>query len=303
MSNIFSISPKMQMLCLEIMEYIEDNSDNLLENDDIISAFNTYPEPIVKLGLNLLLENMLIYKVSPLWTYSTNPLYTYPQWIKKIQNFRLSPTDRLASEFQRHSIRAPYKKPTDMNISYQEITTKDYLKFKEFYNYQILTIKPDNGYMFFDRQFGALVNDQTGEKRTHIYLATTTDNSVLGFISIANFTKDASPFTNLPYKASQIYNVNFISTRKEFENNGIATGLLTHAVQDVMKKEDLKLICYNPICEQSKTVMNKVFGNLNCKIVNKEDMPIEKAFKYGCLEGYIIQPQQQNSTSSEHSEM
>lgn len=303
MDNRYLISPKMQLLCLEILEFVEEHENGEKVNQkQIYNQFSTYPEPIVRLGINLLFNKQLLLQDFTTRTFTTNPLHPFPVWVKTLQHTRMHPTDGVCFDFKKHSAVTQYKAPYGQEISYSELTVKEYFRFREFYDYETMTIKPDNGYMFFARQFGALLCDTTGEKSTHVYIATSTDSSIVGFVSIANITSDTDRFIKLPYRNEQIFNVNFISTRTGFENQGIATNLLNFAITDVMNKEDLKLLCYNPICSQSKSVMEKVFKNSKYEIIDRFYLPLKESAKYGLLSGFIIKPNENTQTTEEENE-
>lgn len=287
------ISPKMQLLCLQIFEYIESHPDPNLS--DIYREFKWCPKPVVHLAIRLLNHRELA-------TITTTHRFKTPQidakrLLEKIQSTTLHPASAICERFKLESLRTPYI-CNNSSIFYQELSCREYLRFKEFYDYQTHTLKPDSGYGYFARQFGALIADETGTKRSHIFVACTPDGSIIGYVSIANLSNYDGKATKTDIPNENIYNINFITTRPGFENLGIATNLLTYAINHVQDSEDLRLLLYDPICEQSKRVMLKVFENKNYEVISLDLLPKKDMFKFGYFIGYAIIPKE-NTKSTE----
>lgn len=279
----YIISPKMQLLCLQVFEYIESHPDT--DKNIVCQKFRQYPKPLINLAIQFLYQEKLVY-LDDSFALTASPIDPkhIPALLKSITMY---PGGAVCEHFKKESLRTPYVCNNDA-IIYQELSLREYLRFKEFYDYQTHTLKPDTGYGFFARQFGAMLADDTGTKSNHIFVASTSANSILGFVAIANLANydGKATKTNIPNK--NIYNINFIATRPGFENLGIATKLLSYAVSHVQDKEDMRLLFYDPICEQSRKVMNKVFSSKNYELIHLDSLPPKDMFKYGYFVGYAI---------------
>lgn len=284
MDNTHLVSKKMQSLCLDIFNLVANS--NSLTADKIYQEYNFLPKPLVHLAINILCEKKIIHLDPLSLTYITNKHYppnTFPP-------LTCHPYGAPYQLFKQESFKSPYHLPISKTITFKELTLADYLAFHERYNYESISMDGVIGDEFFLRQFATVLHDKTGEKRTHTYIAQTLDDSILGLITITNHTNRDCKFHRLPLLNNQIFDVTFIETRTTFQNQGIATNLLSFAIKDIMQKEDLKLLTYNPICDESLSVMKKVFSINKFEIIDHNKLPLKEFAKYGLLSGYIIKP-------------
>lgn len=288
----YTISPKMQLLCLQVFEYIESHPDT--DKESVCQEFRWCPKPIIHLAIKFLYRERLVY-LDDSFALTASPIdpKRIPALLKSITMY---PGGAVCEHFKKESLRTPYVCNNDA-IIYQELSLREYLRFKEFYDYQTHTLKPDTGYGYFARQFGAMLADDTGTKSTHIFVASTPGGSILGYVAISNLANYDGKATKTPIRNEQIYNINFIATRTEFENLGIATNLLSYAINHVQNSEDMRMLFYDPICEQSRKVMEKVFSNKNYEIINLDKLPPKDMFKYGYFVGYVIIPKENCQTT------
>ena len=295
------ISQKFQLLCFDILCFIKENET--ASRQDLYYAFKEVPKPLVFLACNLLLHNQLtIIDDNDSSKFIISPFISSKEWIAKLKEFKISQTHTIYDLFKQKSQAMPYAQGDLNNISYRELTIKDYIKAKEFYDYESLTLIEKIGENFFARQFGALQNDGTGEKETIIYIAENDAKNILGFVAITNYTSELDMGGTLKIPNENIFNVTFIATRKTAQNKGVAKNLMNHALATLSKRHKIDLLCYDPICEESAHVMKKTFPIENFNI-HKWNPEAQDFIKYGnYLRGYIISPKNQNTFSFSNEE-
>lgn len=296
MRNEQRISPKFQLLCFDILNFIKENETATCQ--DLFDAFKEVPEPLIHLACRLLMKhNLTLIDDNDLHKTRVSPLIKETEWIPKIKEITLSQTHMIYDLFKHLSQKLPYKQESLNNITYRELTIKDYLKAKEFYDYESLTLLDKIGENFFTRQFGALQNDGTGEKETIVYIAENSHKNLLGFVAITNYTSELDMGGTIKVPNENIFNVTFIATRKSAQNKGIAKNLMKHAISTLASRHKIDILCYDPICEESAHVMKKTFPDGKFRI-HKWRPESEDFIKYGhYLRGYIITPKDKNSFS------
>lgn len=295
------ISLKLQTLCFDIMDVV--NQYPGISISSILSSFPNTQKVMVSTALNLLYDSELITPSVFGNGYETNPLIPDSEWMNKIKNLEFKVGSEIYSEYKRLSAIQPYQLPTNMSVQIRELKMKEYIQSKEFLDYESMTLIEKNGEFFLSRQFGSLFANETGEKRLNVYIAEAENNSILGIVAIGNFTSDHDLDHKLPCENSEIYNINFIATRKGTENKGIATNLLKYAIKEVTKENSIKVLCYNPICDQSASVMKKVFPKNKYNLHKWEDNEYDLD-KYGSsLQGYIITKKSENISEMESFEV
>lgn len=302
MRNEQRISPKLQLLCFDILCYLEENETASCQ--DLFDAFKEIPEPLIHLACRLLMKhNLTIIDDNDLYKTCVSPLIKQTEWIPKIKEITLSQTHMIYDIFKHLSQKIPYKQENLNNITYKELTIKDYLKAKEFYDYESLTLLEKIGENFFARQFGALQNDGTGEKETIVYIAENDHKNLLGFVAITNYTSELDIGGTLKVPNKNIFNVTFIATRKSAQNKGIAKNLMKNALLTLSARHKIDILCYDPICEESTHVMKRTFPE-NAFNIHKLSPLAKDYIKYGYyLRGYIITSKHENSFSlSPHQE-
>ena len=288
MNNSNKVSPKMQQLCFKILDYIDSNPNT--STADPFIKFSEMPSPVVSLAIDLLFKHDLI-QMDSNFTLSANQNYPFPTWPNKIKEIEFPRTSRIYDSFKSKSLTSPYKMGTLYgDIQYRELTAQDYLKSQEFYDYESLTLIDKIGENFFSRQFSALLADDTGEKETIVCIAENIKKNILGFVAITNFAnyQDIGGTINIPKE--NIFTITFVATRKGAENHGIASNLLKIALTRLSARHQIEQLSYDPICDQSESVMKKVFNKNNFKL-HKWKPEAQDYIKYGCyLRGYIITP-------------
>lgn len=302
MRNEQRISPKFQLLCFDILDFIEENETATCQ--DLFDAFKEVPEPLIQLACRLLMKhNLTIIDDNDLYKTRVSPLIRRTEWIPKIKEITLSQTHMIYDLFKQLSQTIPYKQESLNNITYKELTIKDYIKAKEFYDYESLTLIERVGENFFARQFGALQNDDTGEKETIIYIAENNHKNLLGFVAITNYTSELNMGGTINVPNENIFNVTFIATRKSAQNKGIAKNLMKHALSTLSARHKIDILCYDPICDESTHVMKRTFP-ANAFNIHKWSPLAKDYIKYGYyLRGYIITPKHESSFSlSPHQE-
>lgn len=288
------ISPKFQLLCFDILCYLEENETATCQ--DLLDTFKEIPKSLIYLAYRLLMKNdLIIIDDNDIDKIRVSPLIRQTEWIPKIKEITLSQTHSIYDLFKHESHKLSYLQQGLNNITYKELTIKDYLKAKEFYDYESLTLQEKIGENFFARQFGALQNDDTGEKETIVYIAENDAKNMLGFVAITNYTSELDMGGTLKIPNENIFNVTFIATRKSAQNKGIAKNLMKNAISTLSSRHKIDLLCYDPICEESTHVMRKTFPEDEFNI-HKWNSLAEDFIKYGhYLRGYIITPKHENS--------
>ena len=186
MRNEQRISPKFQLLCFDILCYLEENKTASCQ--DLYDAIKDTPKSLVNLACDLLMKNnLIVVDDDDIYKVRISPLVSSKDWITKLKEMTFSQTHSIYDQFKHRSLKLPYEQGTLNNITYRELTIKDYIKAKEFYDYESLTLIDKIGENFFARQFGALQNDGTGEKETIVYIAENDQKNLLGFVAITTF--------------------------------------------------------------------------------------------------------------------
>ena len=240
-------------------------------------------------------NNLIIIDDNDIDKIRVSPLIGQTEWIPKIKEITLSQTHSIYDLFKHESHKLSYLQQGLNNITYKELTIKDYLKAKEFYDYESLTLLEKIGENFFARQFGALQNDGTGEKETIVYIAENDHKNLLGFVAITNYTSELDIGGTLKVPNKNIFNVTFIATRKSAQNKGIAKNLMKNALLTLSARHKIDILCYDPICEESTRVMKRTFPE-NAFNIHKLSPLAKDYIKYGYyLRGYIITSKHENS--------
>ena len=107
-----------------------------------------------------------------------------------------------------------------------------------------------------------------GKKRLHIIIAESDEGHILGFISISNYVKGVDMFFNhnMPCADEDLYYVNYIQTRHDAKQRKIASVLLGYALNEVFYNDNAYAVNYDPICNESENLMNKITKPMKLKL-------------------------------------
>lgn len=277
--------------CFKILNYIDKHPNT--KQIDIINKMNIQPA-MTSCAIAYLRSLQLISFSVDTPEITINHPHGSKIWYKAMNESYFSPDcyfETLDNEqYKIHS----YLIPDLKNINYRELNPKEYLYAKEFFDYESTTLLKSvnwTGYpftnQFFMRQFNSLLEDKSGKKRTHVFIAEQ-NNSILGLISISNYCYFDYLNHNLPCEKHNIFNVNLVATRKEASNLGIATKLVKLASDKVFNDDNAFALCYDPLIPESKSVMMKVFNNPKFMIHERTYDNIDEIETYGTLRQFII---------------
>lgn len=289
MTNSF-LSPQMQNYCYYILQTIKARQLGY-SKAGYGDSFKRLPKPVLIYAYRILIASGLISLDPQYNSYRINS--PDPNlWKSTLRGFQITPTMLHA----KHRIyeKTDYSVKTDKTYTPRELKFYDYYDFNELWDYEFQTLMAsvtDNEFLKYEyanRQFLPLNSDPTGKKRNHIYVSCDSDKSVGAVVCISNYNEFNELSHHLPCENANIYNVNFIATRKGLQHNGLASDLLKYAINDIMAHEDVYCFCYYPICNESKALMEKTFSKDEYKII---DRTTQDDNKYGMLYQYIIMPQ------------
>lgn len=303
MEQNISLSPKMQELCLKILNILEEQDIKNI-NDLYVLLNERIPIPLLSFATDTIFNlNLAEYSVDTLTISEPNK----EKQLHALQNGSHHFAHAIFDMFERRTLKWPYQLPKNKNITIRELKPAEYFNAMEFYNYEMLSLfmsnHMENHYFnthYLLRLFAYYLINENSNKISHVYIAEA-DGHILSFISVSNYAGDTVLLEHhLPCENHEIFNVNFVLTRPEFRRQGLATKLLTKATNDIFNEDNAYALHYFPICEESTLVMKKA---LNDKFfIHKIDScNLEEVRMYGALRDYIItkQPNKDNYFENE----
>lgn len=289
----YTPSPKMKELLYSYLQIFEDTRVSSVDClQDLLTE--KVPLPILYLSSSLLYRNGLI-KYNADYKH-VKPTLPKSKWKKAIENIELS--DAILHNFESDLLGTPYITPKNKKITFKELTEEEYLKKSEFYDYEFATLFNSNGlydswwlntdYLY--RSFNILHDEKIKDKkRLHIFVAES-EGSVLGYISISNYVKGVDMFFNhnLPCNDEELFYVNYIQTRQESQRRHIGSVLLGLALNEVFNKDNAYAVAYEPICDESELMFDKISKPMNLEVYKRNFESREEYKKYGSLKSHII---------------
>lgn len=291
------ISPKMQDLCLKILDVLDNNEIHDI-NELSEKLNNPCALPLLSLATDYLYQfNLIFYNLDTIKPNTAN----LERKKEILENASLCVVHGIFDLFEKRTLKFPYNMPQNGHITIRELTAEEYFSAMEIYNYEMLSLfmsnHMENHYFnthYLLKQFAYILDKENSKKRLHFYIAES-NGHILSFINASNYGDDTVLLEHkLPCENHKIYNVNFLLTRPEFRRQGLATKLLTKAVDDIFYKDGAYALHYFPICIESEHVMKKAINPQNFLIHKINSWSYEEVKKYGTLRDFIITRQVQN---------